>query len=365
LTLASRHHVCLQGYLAAVQVRDPSLYFATLHKFFDVAATAWLGTTIALRNEYDDGLFAKCLDAFDKKVIDPLLFTVLRFGRAIEAVPPDRTGRLFRQLQGHDGAESLPLLVELLDSIALNDSSPVSSKFVYDVVSKLVPGEGSGDGMRGYHWKSVCTKLVKWDAAWGLPLLDALLSQMGRDYRLSYDSYLEPLANELVVADPSGAWQVIKNHLESTLPKWRSDILHWLKGGLATFNEKDARGAVAELPIEAIFQWIEADPEPRAVLMAHAAPRTLEDDHGGRLTRTLLRKYGQFDGVRTGISATFHSGGWTGPTSLYLKRQREKFRRWLAAGFEPEIAQWIELELECLDRNIEREEIKEERDHFV
>lgn len=82
------------------------------------------------------------------------------------------------------------------------------------------------------------------------------------------------------------------------------------------------------------------------------------------ISRVEILGYGQFDGVRSGISATFHSGGWTGPTSAYLKRKREKFRRWLAAGFEIEMSQWIEAEIEYLDRNIEREEIDEERSRF-
>ena len=98
--------------------------------------------------------------------------------------------------------------------------------------------------------------------------------------------------------------------------------------------------------------------------MAHAVPGTLGDEQGGRLTRDLLYRYGQLDGVKSGISATFHSGGWTGPASAYLKRKREKLRRWLAAGFEIEVTQWIENEIEYLDRNIEREEISEERERF-
>lgn len=118
------------------------------------------------------------------------------------------------------------------------------------------------------------------------------------------------------------------------------------------------------MPVLEIFEWIEEDLEPRAVMMARATPGTLDDEQGGRLTRELLYRYGQLDGVQNGISANFHSGGWTGPTSAYLKRKRERFRRWLAAGFEIEITHWIEVEIEYLDQRIEREEINEERSRF-
>jgi len=364
LTLETKHHVCLHGYLSAVRASDPEFYLSTVRGFMGVQSTAWLGATIALRTDYNDELFAQCLDAQEKKWIDPLLFTVLRFGRAIESVPPERTGRLLRQLSENDAQDSLVLLVELLDSIPFNDSSPFNSGFVFDVVSQSVPDEENRDAMRGYYWKNVCSKLIKWDASRILPLLDALLTEMGKAYRLSYDSNVVPLANELVLADPAGAWDIVETHFEESFPKWRGDLFQWLKGGLSGFDEEDPRGAIADLPVPEILEWIEEDPEHRAGLMAHAAPRTLDDEYGGRLTRELLYRYGQFDGVRSGISATFHSGGGTGPTSAYLKRKREKFRRWLAAGFEFEITQWIEAEIESLDRNIEREEIDEERSRF-
>lgn len=364
LTLETKHYECLHGYLSEVRASDPEVYISTVKGFLDVENTAWLGATIVLRTDYDDELFVKCLDALEKKWIDPLLFTALRFGRAIESVPPERTGRLLRQLSEDNAQDSLVLLVELLDSIPFNDSSPFNSGFVFDVVSQSVPDEANQDTMRGYYWKNVCSKLIKWDASRTLPLLDVLLTEMGKAYRLSYDSNVVPLADELVLADPAGAWDIVKTHFEDSLPEWRGDLFQWLKGGLSGFDEEDPRGAIADLPVPEVLEWIKEDPVHRAGLMAHAAPRTLDDEYGGRLTRELLYRYGQFDGVRSGISATFHSGGWTGPTSVYLKRKREKFRRWLAAGLEIEMTQWIEAEIEDLDRNIEREEIDEERSRF-
>jgi len=364
LTLETRHQVCLHGYLSGMRSHDPEFYIATVREFFDLESTAWLGATIALRFDYDDRLFVQCLDSLEKGWIDPLQFAVLRFGKAIDSVPPERIGRLFRQLNTHDSQEALYLLVELLDSVPFNDASPFNSDFVFGALSRTVPGENSGDAMRGYYWKNVCSKLIKWNTNRILPLLDVLLTEMGKAYALSYDSDVAPLADELVRADPAGAWQIVKVHLEGTLPKWRDDLLSWLKGGMSAFDEKDPRGAITDLPVLEILEWVGEDPEPRASLMAYAAPRTLDDEHGGRLTRELLSRFGQFDGVRNGISATFHSGAWSGPTSAYLKRKRDKFRRWLAAGFEIEITQWIEAEIEDLDQDIERAEINEERSRF-
>lgn len=364
VTLQNKHQTCLYGYLSEVKKNSSGLYVSTVDAFLESEDTAWLGAHIVLSSNYDDRLFEKCLSALDNGWISPQQFSSLRYGKSIDHVPKERLGTLFQQLDSHQSEESLCLLVELLDSIALDDSSPVDSGFVFEVVSRSVPGDEGRDVMRGYHWKNLAQKLIYWDESSVLPLLDVLLTKMGEIYRLSYDSDVEPLANELVQANPSGAWEIIKTHFEEMLPKWRSDILNWLKGGIGGFEEKDPRGAIADLPLQEIIEWIDENPESRAGLIAHAAPRTLDDTNGGKLTRELLRKYGQFEGVQSGISANFHSGGWSGPTSVYLKRKREKFRRWLAAGYDFEITQWIEEEIEYLDRNIVREKINEERSQF-
>lgn len=364
LSLETRHQVCLHGYLSAVRSSDPDFYVASVKRLLEAESTAWLGAAIALRSVYDDGLFVLCQDALEKKWIDPLLFGTLRFGKAIESVPPERIGRLLRQLSEHNTQESLFLLVELLDSIPFNASSPFSSEFVFGVVSRFIPGEESRNVMGSFHWKNVCLKLIKWDPSSSLLLLNAMLTEMGKVYRLSYDADVVLLTNEIVCANPTGAWEIVKTHFEEALPKWRDDLFSWLKGGLSGFDEEEPRGAIADLPVPEILEWIEEDPASRAALIAHAALGTLDENKGGRLTRELLYRYGQLKGVQSGISATFHSGGWVGPTSAYLRRRREKLRQWLAAGFEIEVMQWIEEEIEYFDRNIEREEINEERSRF-
>ena len=364
ITLSARHQTCLYGYLSELRQGNKDLYIRTLNGFFDSEDTAWLGVDITLGSDYDDNLFIKCLSVLDKGWVPPQQFSLLRYGRSIDHVPKQRLETLFRQLNSYQSEESMSLLVDLLDSIPFNDSSPVDPKFVFEVVSQSVPDDKGRDAMRGYHWKNVSQKLINWDKDWVLPLLNVLLTKMRNVVRLSYDSYVGPFANELVQENPVGAWQIIKAHFEETLPKWRSDILNWLKGGLGGFEEKEPRGAIIDLPLQEVFEWIDENPKSRAGLIAHAAPRTLDDINGGKLTRELLRKYGQIDGVQSGISANFHSGGWSGPTSAYLKRKREKFRRWLAAGFAHEITRWIESEIEYLDRNIEQAEIEEERSRF-
>jgi hypothetical protein len=187
---------------------------------------------------------------------------------------------------------------------------------------------------------------------------------MGNSYRLSYDSIVVSLADQLVQSDPIGAWEVVRKHLAETHADKHDGLCQWLQGGLWRFDESEPRGAISYLPLENVLDWIDDEPKYRAQLMAHAAPGTLDDTSGGRLTRELLHRYGHIESVRNIISGTFNSGGWSGPASAHLRRKRDRLRQWLSAGIEPEVCQWIENELEEIDRRIEWEEIDEERSRF-
>jgi len=118
-----------------------------------------------------------------------------------------------------------------------------------------------------------------------------------------------------------------------------------VKGGLGYFGEEETKSPLVTFPAEKIFDWIAEDPESRAAMMAHAAPGTLDDDKGGALTRHLLDNYSMIEGVPSGISATFHSGGWTGPMSSYLRKKQRALRVWLNRGYKPGVVAWIEYEM--------------------
>lgn len=361
--LKSKHYECLSGYLSVVMALDRDTYRYVVGQLLSSGPTAWLGANIAISSGYDDNLFPLCLTALKERWIGPEAFSSLRFGNNVESVRPEWIFLLLHELKEHPDKSSQILLIELLATLPFNENSMFSSDFVYSALAASIPSEDRRHWMHNRQWKKVSLKLLEWNADFAPRLLDTLLTAMGETYALSYDSSIEPLANEIVRSDPDGAWNLVSTHLEERLPKWRSDLLHWLKGG-HSFSDNPKRGAIADLPLARILTWIERDPENRAALIAHAAPNTLDDVGGGRLTRELLEGYGELKGVTSGISATFHSGGWSGPTSAHYRQKREGFRRWLASDFDAKVVRWIECEIELLDRQIEEEEVIEERDRF-
>lgn len=362
--LTSKHWGCLNGYFSYVQKHDVLAFQAAVTSLLSNADNAWLGAALTVRSEYDQVLFDGCLVAFEKKWIESSQFYALRYGKMWQKLPLPKLGRLIQLLIDAANATSVGILIGLFHEIEFDDTSPFASMTVYTALCRAIPSDQGWNDSRGYDWQHVCEKLIKWNSHFAQPLLDALLTEMDSHYRLSYDHYVESVSIELVKVDPVGAWQVIARHFEATLPKWRSDLLNWLKGGISGFNEKVVNAPINLLSIVSILEWIDVDPGKRACLIAHCVPGTLDIEAGGQLTSVLIAKYVNVDGVKSGISASFHSGGWSGPTSLHLKKKREKLREWLSRGFDFEVVQWIESELEQIDKSIEREEIAEERTRF-
>lgn len=368
LALTSKQHICLAGYLNVVRVHDYGLYSETVSGFLASNSEAWLGASLVIPlmpSVYDAQLFEQCLHALEIGLLNPSDFLQLRYGRAAQALPSAQMKRLIQFLRASPHPDASSFLLHLLEDLPFDEASPFDAALVFESVAKVIPDDEDWDSMGGYVWKKVCNKLVNWDETYAMPLLDALFNAMGKEYSLSYDANVGELAGELVQMDVARAWGLLTKHFEASLPMWRSDLINWVKGGLARFDEQEPHRPMNDVSIEEILLWIEQDIENRAALIAHAAPRTLDDEGGGQLTRELLTRYSSIEGVASGISAIFHSGGYTGPRSLYLKRRRDKFRTWLAAGYQYEVSQWIESELEHLDKAIEAAEIGEERDRFA
>jgi hypothetical protein len=363
-TLVAKHWGCLGGYLSFVQKHDVKSFRKTVTSLLSSAETAWLGAALTIRCEHDEMLFDGCLVAFGKKWIETHQFSALRYGRMWEKLPSPTLKRLIQLLNDEEDAASVGLSIGLFHDLPFTATSPFDSATVFSALRRAIPSKKGWNDSRGYDWQEVCIKLINFDNHSAMPLLDALLTGMGHHYRLSYDHYVEAVALELIKVNPIGAWQLIAQHFEATLPKWRSDLTNWLKGGFAKFDDKTNKSPINLLPIELIISWIDVDPLARAGLIGHCVPGTLDLEAGGKLSLALITKYPKIDGVKSGISSAFHSGGWTGPASLYLKSKREKLRDWLTRGFEFEVTQWIESELEYIDKSIEREEITEERTRF-
>lgn len=355
---------CLGGYLAGLKARDQNKWRAVLLDLLANQDTANLGADLVRRSGFDDQVLSACLNAFEVGWIEPGYFQSLCYGMSWQTISRDVLVRLLTLLSNRDDQVSAFVLVDLLDQVLPKGDWPIDSDFVFSVVTTPSHFEERQDTMHAYHWHRACEKLVAYDPTKAMPLLEMLLQQMGNNYRLSYDHYVEPFAQALCQSSPAGAWEIVARHLLSVSPKWRGDLINWLKGGMRGFGEASSVPPIAEFPLQTVLDWIAQNPGDRAAMIAHCAPSSLDDDLGGALTRALLVSYRDVDGVANGISANFGSGGWSGPRSQYLRTKRDRFRGWLSKRFDQNVVSWIEREISYLDQDIEAAEISEERESW-
>jgi len=353
---------CLGGYLTGLRDCDPAKWQEVLIGLLKSKDTANRGANLIWQSGFDDQVLNACIDAFEADWIDSGPFRSLCCGMRWQSVSQDALIRLFDLLAGREDQLSAYVLVDLLDQILKEGRWPVGSEFVFKVASASAHFQDRLDTMHSYHWRHVCQKLIAHDPAKAMPLLDVILEFMGRNYRLSYDHDVEPIALSLCQIDPASSWKVVSNHLLSVTPKWRFDLFNWLHGGIGGFDGTMTVSPIAEFPLQLILDWIEECPEERAPMIAHCVPRSLDDEFGGALTRALISKYQAIDGVLSSISNIFHSEGWSGPRSQHYRKKRARFRKWLAVGFDARVDFWIENELIGLDAEIESAEISEERE---
>lgn len=355
---------CLGGYLAGLREGDPAKWQQVLLGLLASKDTANRGADLVWRSGADDCVLNACMDAFEAGWIEADYFRSICYGVSWQSASQANLTRLLSLLASREDQVSAYVLVDLLNQMLKEGNIwLVDSDFVFKVVTEQVHFEGHRDTMHSYHWNGVCNKLVKHDPAKAMPLLDVLLRQMGNDYSLSYDREVEPLAHSLCKINPTGAWAIIAAHLLEPAPKWRGDLLNWLKGGFGGLgNQKELIPPIAEFPVQMVLDWVALDVEARASMIAHCAANSLDDKFGGELTRALLANYRTIDGVEVGISCNFGSGGWTGPRSKHLRARRDRFRAWLSQGFDVNVMNWIEEEIVDLDREIEAAEISEERE---
>lgn len=355
---------CLGGYLAGLRTQDSAKWSKVLLGLLANKDTANRGVDLIFRSGFNDLVLSACMDAFEAGWIEPGYFRSLCYGKSWQLVSQDALIRLFTLLSNCEDRISAYTLIDLLDQVLNSEAWLVSSGFVFSAVTAKAHFEEQLDTMHAYHWKRVCDKLIAYDQMKVMPLLDVLLHQMGNNDRLSYDSYVAALAHSLCRMNPTEAWNIVTSHLLSVAPKWRFDLLNWLKGGLGDFDEKEIVSPISEFPLQLVLDWIVEDPETRASMIAHCAPSSLDDEFGGALTRALLADYRNLDGVLSGISCNFHSGCWKGPRSQHLRARRDRFRVWLSKDFDVNVISWIEEEIVQLDREIEAAEISEERESW-
>ena len=219
--------------------------------------------------------------------------------------------------------------------------------------------------MVGFYWKEVALELMNKFPETGIELAENILKFFGSKISIvgGFDSEgISEILWEVTKRNPKAIWQKVVAYLDPPEGDRAFFIMRWL-GGERGF--KNTSGAIELFDAEDIWKWVDEKPDERARLLAHfVSPALFHSTDKTCFAREILVRYGECDDVHGSLSANYSTESWSGPASIHYMSKKKSLLEFKKEEKNEKVIEWIDKELESLERDIERAKMSEERDEF-
>lgn len=316
---------------------------------------AW-GRVTAL---YDGGTIGKSSIADFARGWFPLALTDKAFAEALRILlddPPEA-----------DMASALALLHGGCAGANAKHKLPADEAYRVVTSEAFLPRDGRPDregGIDHYGWKDVAALLARQEPGRIGDMADAFFGSIASAGSV-FDTPL-PMATEVLdlmgAADPDAVWGGAVRHISSIPDPGARKILEWAGGGLFV---RDGAGAASPpfldvVDAERVWEWIDADRDKRAALLARYVPKRME--RGKRcIARELLARYGGSDAVRRAMHVRFSAGMFHGSRTEYHKREMGQCMEWIDGETDAAVLRWLRERRDHIQASMEKAAEFEER----
>ena len=218
--------------------------------------------------------------------------------------------------------------------------------------------------MTDYYWTEIGKTFLNRYPEKSLELVEPMLSHFGEDGAIvGVYSQTCSVLDQITEQYPAEVWEHVGKLLENQTDFSRAASLEqWLREGNSSGRE-ERKGALALIPPEKIWKWVDEDIENRAWYLACClVPKTLStEEWRTSLVREVLIRYGGQEDVRRTLSSNYLTEGWHGPGSLHYKEKQQKLLHLKDEEDNENVKRWIDEFVEELEGYIEYEKIDEER----
>jgi hypothetical protein len=214
-----------------------------------------------------------------------------------------------------------------------------------------------------YDWSEIAKAFVRDHPESSLELVDKMLEHYGEQGTIvdSFHSHAQSVLNEIAGQHPESIWDRATKYLGPPIDTRAFHIKEWLRGG--GFFGEGRTGALNVIPLEKIWEWVDADVDSRAWYLASLVPKSLFREDGKIcLAREVLVRYGGREDVRSSFGANYFTGGWMGPESLHHLEQKRQLLAFRAGEENPNVIKWVGEYIQGLDQRVEQARIREERE---
>lgn len=350
--------IFIGGYLAGVRTHDPVQWEEQLHRLLRNEDLREIGIDCISRSGLNESLLRAMLSLFETGKIASNAFNRFAFRGERKNIPDVAFRELISALLQHPDNTSVSICTQLVHDYYFNKES--SNNFPEELIFKtltMAPYAGSQDQMYGYYWNKIAEGFLKEYSNRSIELLNKVLSNAGQISRYGSLDHIAKIADKIVIDNPRESWKIVSNLIISETNS-RYDVIEWLRD--TGFEDRLRKGAICYMPEEEIIKWVKDDKENRLWLIEGVLPKTLDENSGGRLTRSFIEELCD-DKMEDSLFVHFHMGSWTGPESAYLSKIRDSARKWISEIQSTKIQLWLGKFIDYLSNQIEVAQIREER----
>jgi hypothetical protein len=356
---ANRNVSFLGGYLRALHEQDQDSWELVMDS---LAADPMLRTSLpelTWRSGLTDRAAARILElakAGGATVSDLRLFS---YGGVIQQLSPERFAEWIGFLLGAGSQAAAACAVGLCHFYYLmGERKPEIPKgLVFDVLTApalFAPSEDRSNATReDYEWTEVATAYADQYAERAVDLVNLMLEHFREDGTIvgAYHSQTNKVLDEVLRRHPIELWQRIAAYLGPPVDSRAFHIHRWLRDG-----------ALASVPADPVWRWVEQDVETRARYVAEFVPSAFPGDDKAVSAREVLVRYGSREGVRSSLMANFSTETWWGPESSHAQQKLDRIRSWREGETNANVLQWLNEYMASLERRVERAKVEEERE---
>jgi hypothetical protein len=358
----------LGGYLQAIYERSPELWDEYLDSIKSDKDLAPYLIELTWRSGMTERAPERISALVKEGINMPIDLRLFQYGGAIEKLSESALKDWIEILISSDQPECVDIAVTFLDYFYIrlkNQQLPMPKELALNVLTHHAHlTKRKRNTMTDYHWMTVGNYILEQSPDIAIELASYLLEYFGKEGTLFEDYYssLHEVLNNCLKKYPSEIWNIITKYIGPPIDTRAFHLTHWLQGGE---HQAEPRGALTYIPLEDIWAWVDEDVENRAWYLASFVPKDIfiESDNIC-IAHELLKRYGDRDGVRNNYSANYSSGSWWGPASQYFTNKMNSLLELRKKATEANVIRWIDEYVSRLNKEIERERIKEERRGF-
>ena len=349
----------LGGYLQALHEEDSNSWEYLMDS---LVADSSLGSHIpelTWRNGLSDRAAIRLLTLAEEGRVPATSFRIFSDGGVIRRLSAERFTEWIEFLLGTGARPEAVCAIELCHFYYLIEvpklELPKDLTFrVLTAPPLFIPSENSPPARYVDHdWTKVARAYIDQHPERSLELAGLMLEHFREAGTIvgAFRSATNKVLHDILKRSPVELWTRIARYLGPSIDSRAFHISNWLR-----------EDAVALIPAQAVWNWVDQDIENRAWYVAQFVPQDFPGDSSRVSVREVLVRYGQRNEVRRYLMDNFSPKIWRGPESVHLQEKLDQLKSWKAGESEANVLRWLNEYSAVLGQRMEGAKIAEERD---